>query len=81
LDKYASKGGIGLAIHEAFRDVLIDVLSFRFGLAVLVFGLLLAVLLVDGFSLGHLVIYDAHKQTFIEERNRGFIFEPESGIT
>jgi hypothetical protein len=60
-DKYASKDGIGLAIHRAFREVLIEVLSFRFGLAVLVLGLLLAVLLVDGFSLGHFVIYCAHK--------------------
>jgi hypothetical protein len=34
----------------------------------LVLGLLLAVLLVDGFSLGHLVIYGAHKQTFNIEK-------------
>jgi hypothetical protein len=47
-DKYASKDGIGLAIHRAFREVL-------------VLGLLLAVLLIDGFSLGHFVIYGAHK--------------------
>jgi hypothetical protein len=39
-----------------------------FGLAVLVPGLLLAVMLVDGFSLGHLVIYGAHKQTFHKEK-------------
>jgi len=43
-----SKDGIGLAVHKVFREVLIEVLSFGFGLAVLVLGLLLAVLLVDG---------------------------------
>jgi hypothetical protein len=60
--------GIGLAIHKAFREVLIEVLSFRSWLTALVLGLLLAVLLVDGFSLGHLVIYGAHKQTFNKEK-------------
>ena len=44
-----------------FREVLIEVLSFRFGLAVLVFAHLLAVLLVDGFYIIHIVIYGAHK--------------------
>jgi hypothetical protein len=47
---------------------MIEVLSFRFGLVVLVLGLLLAVLLVDGFSLGHFVIYGAHKQTYNKEK-------------
>jgi hypothetical protein len=63
-----SKDEIELAIHKAFWEVLIEVLSFRFGLAVLVLGLLLAVLLVDGFSLGHFVIYGAHKQTYNKEK-------------
>ena len=61
--KYASKDEIELAVHKAFREVLIEVLSFGFGVAVLVLAHLFAVLLVDGFFLGHTVIYGAHKQT------------------
>ena len=61
--KHASKDGIELAILKAFRQVLIEVLSFGFGVAELVLIRLLAVLLVDGFSLIHTVIYDAYKQT------------------
>ena len=57
-----SKNEIELAIRKAFREVLIEVLSFEFGL-VLVFAHLLAVLLVDGFFLGHSMIYGAYKQT------------------
>ena len=57
--KHASKGGIELAVLKAFREVLIEVLSFGFGVAELVLVRLLAVLLVDGFSLVHTVIYDA----------------------
>ena len=60
--KHASKDGIELAVHKAFWEVLFEVLSFGFGVAILVFVHLLAVLLVDGFSLIHTVIYDAHKQ-------------------
>ena len=55
-----SKDGIGLAIHKVFREVLIEVLSFGFGLAVLVLAHLLTVQLIDGFSLVHTVIYDIH---------------------
>ena len=51
--KHASKGGIELAVFKAFRDVL----SFGLGVAELVLVHLLVVLLVDGFSLGHSVIY------------------------
>ena len=40
-----------------------EVLSFGFGLAVLVLAHLLAVLLIDGFFLRHSVVYGAHKQT------------------
>ena len=58
-----SKDEIELAVHKAFREVLIEVLSFGFGLAVLVLTHLLAVLLVDGFCLGHSVIYGVYKQT------------------
>ena len=57
-----SKDEIELAVFKAFREVLLEVLSFGFGVAELVLVHLLAVLFVDGFSLIHTVIYDAHKQ-------------------
>ena len=57
--KYASKDEIELAVLKAFREVLI--LSFGFGVAVLVLAHLLTVLLIDGFFLVHIVIYGAHK--------------------
>ena len=57
-----------LAVLKAFREVLIEVLSFGFGVAVLVLIHLLAVLLVNGFSLVHTVIYDAHKQAHNQEK-------------
>ena len=66
--KHASKGGIELAIFKAFREVLVEVLSFGLGVAELVLVRLLAVLLVDGFSLIHTAIYDAYKQTHNQER-------------
>src|SRR6185369_1470185 len=66
--KYASKDEIELAVHKAFREVLIVVLSFGFGVAVLILAHLLAVLLVDGFFLGHSVIYGVHKQTHNQEK-------------
>ena len=58
-----SKDEIELAVHKAFREVLIEVLSFGFGVAHL-----LPILLVDGFSLGHFVIYGAHKQPHNKEK-------------
>ena len=73
--KYASKYGIELAVLKAFREVLIEVLSFGFGVAELILVHLLAILLVDGFSLIHTVIYDAHKQAHNQEKNKGFIAE------
>ena len=78
--KYASKGGIELAVFKAFREVLIEVLSFGFGVAELVLIRLLTVLLVDEFSLVHTVIYDAYKQTNTQSRkkNKSFIIELES---
>ena len=63
-----SKDEIELAVHKAFWEVLIEVLSFGFGLAVLVLAHLLAVLLVDGFSFVHTMIYDAHKQAHNQEK-------------
>ena len=58
-----------LVVIKAFREVLIEVLSFGFGVAHL-----LTVLLIDGFSLVHTVIYDALKQI----HNKDFIIELES---
>ena len=66
--KHASKGGIELAVFKAFREVLIEVLSFRFRVVELVLVCLLAVLLVDGFSFVHTVVYDAYKQTHNQEK-------------
>ena len=66
--KYASKGGIELAVLKAFLEVLIEVLSLRFEVTELVLVHLLTVLLVDGFSLVHTVIYDAHKQAHNQEK-------------
>ena len=77
--KYASKGGIELAVFKAFQEVLLEVLSFRFGVVELVLVHLLAVLLVDGLSLVHTVIYVVYKQTHNQEkRNKSFIIELES---
>ena len=61
--KYASKDGIELAIFKAFREVLVEVLSFGLGFAELVLVHWLAVLVVDGFSIVHTVIYDVNKHT------------------
>ena len=66
--KHASKDEIELAVLKAFRKVLIEVLSFGFGVAVLVLAHLLTVLLVDGFSLVHTVIYDAHNNHTIKKK-------------
>ena len=66
--KYASTGGIELAVFKAFWEVLIEVLSFGLGVAELILIRLLAVLLVDGFCLIHTVIYDAYRQTHNQEK-------------
>ena len=73
-----SKDEIELAVLKAFCEVLIEVLPFGFGVAELVLVRLLAVLLVDGLSLVHTVIYDAHKQTHNKKRNKDFIVELKS---
>jgi hypothetical protein len=56
--KYASKGGIGLAVLKAFRGFLLAVQVLRLLLAVLGSKLLLVVLL-----LVHSVGYDTHEQS------------------
>ena len=66
--KHASKDGIERAVFKAFWEVLLEVLSFGFRVAELVLIRLLAVLLVDGFSLVHTVIYDAYKHTIKKKK-------------
>ena len=66
--KHVSKDGIELDVFKAFREVLIEVLFFGFGVAELVLIHWLVVLLVDEFSLIHTVIYDAYKQTHNQEK-------------
>ena len=53
------KSGIELAVFVAFGDVL----SFGLGVAELVLVHRLAVLLVNGLSFVHTVVYDAYNQT------------------
>ena len=65
--KHATKGGIELAVFKAFREVLLEVPSFGFGVAELVLVCLLTVLHVDGLSLVHTVIYDAYKHAHNQE--------------
>ena len=65
--KYASKDKIELAVFKSFREVLIEALSFGLGVAELVLVCLLAVLLVDGLSFVHTVIYDAYKHAHNQE--------------
>ena len=66
--KHASKGRIELAVFTSFRGFLIEVLSFGLGVAELVLVRLLAVLLVDGLSFVHTVIYDVYKQANNQEK-------------
>ena len=66
--KHASKDEIELAVLKAFREVLIEVLSFGLEVAELVLVRLLTVLLVDGLSFVHTVIYDVYKQTHNQEK-------------
>ena len=70
--------GIELAVFKAFREVLIEVLSFGFAVTKLVLVRLLAVLLVDGISFVHTVIYNVNKQAHNQEKNKSFIVELES---
>ena len=62
--KHASKGGIELVVFIAFGEVL----SFGLGVAELVLVRWLTVLLVNGLSFVHTVVYDAYKQTHNQER-------------
>ena len=66
--KHASRDGIELAVFKAFEEVLIEALPFGFGVAELVLVRWLAVLLVNGLSFVHTMIYDAYKQTHNQEK-------------
>jgi len=73
--KHASKDGIELAVFVAFGEFL----SFGLGVAELVLVHLLAVLLVNGFSFVHTVVYNANKQAHNQDTvNKRFIVELES---
>ena len=80
--KHASKDGIELAVFIAFGEVLVEALSFGLGVAELVLVRWLAVLLVNGLSFVHTVVYDAYIQTNTQsrKRNKSFIVELESQI-
>ena len=66
--KRASKGEIELAVFEAFGEVLVEALSFGHGVAELVLVRWLAVLLVNGLSFVHTVVYDAYKHTHNQKK-------------
>ena len=66
--KHASKDGIELAVFEAFGEVLVEALSFGLEVTKLVLIRGLAVLLVNGLSFVHTVVYDAHKQTLNQDK-------------
>ena len=70
--KHASKGGIELAVFESFGEVLVEAQSFGLGVAELVLVRWLAVLLVNGLSFVHTVVYDAYKQTH-NQKKKSFI--------
>ena len=62
------KGGIELAVFVAFGEVLVEALSFGPGVVVLVLVHGLTVLLINGLSFVHTVVYDAYKQTHNQEK-------------
>ena len=67
--KHASKDGIELAVFKAFREVLVEVLSFGLRVAELVLVRLLTILFVDELSFVHTVIYDVyHKHTIKKKK-------------
>ena len=59
------KGRIELAVFVAFGEVLVEALSFGLGVAELV--------LVNGISFIHTVVYDAYKQTHNQEKQIKFL--------
>ena len=70
--EHASKDGIELAVFKAFWDVP----SFGIGVVERVLVYLLTVLLADGLSFVHSVIYDANKHAYNQDiGNKRFIVE------
>ena len=59
---------IELAVFEAFGEILVEALSFGLGVAKLVLVHGLAVLLVNGLSFVHTVVYDTYTQSKKEIR-------------
>ena len=59
---------IELADFEAFEEVLVEALSFGLGVVELVLDRWLAILLINGLSFVHTVVYDANKQTHNQEK-------------
>ena len=66
--KYASKNGIELAVFKAFREVLVEVLSFGLGVAELVLVRLLVELFAGELSFVHTMIYVVYKQAHNQEK-------------
>ena len=66
--KACIKGGIELAVFEAFGEVLVEALSFGLGVAELVLVRGCTVLLVNRLSFVHTVIYDVYKQAHNQEK-------------
>jgi hypothetical protein len=65
--KHPSKDGIELAVLEAFREVLVKVLSFGLGVMELVLVHLLVELFAGGLSFVHTVIYAVYRQAHNQE--------------
>ena len=66
--KHASKDEIELAVFKAFWEVLLEALSFGFGVTELVLVRLLAELFVGGLSFVHTVIYDVYNKHTIKKK-------------
>ena len=66
--KACIKGWIELAVFEAFREVLVEALSFGLGVADLVLVHGRTVLLVNGLSFIHTVVYDTYKHTIRKKK-------------
>ena len=66
--EHSSKDGIELGVFESFGKVLVEALSFGLGVVELVLVHWLIVLLVNGPSFIHTVVYDAYKRTHNQEK-------------
>ena len=66
--KHASKDEIELAVFESFGEVLVEALPFGLGVAELILVHWLTVLLINGLSFVHTVIYDVYKHTIRKKK-------------